>query len=328
MARWFGSVGLIFWVACADTPEPLELEATEAPLALTAGASFYENIPYGENERQVFDLFVPDGEGPFPVVMRVHGGGFTGGDKASLYDSEEGAAFLDEVLAEGVAVANMQYRLLDEVDTEGVIKPLSDVRTGLQFMRWHADELKLDPDRIVGRGVSAGAGTVMWLASHDDMADPEAEDPVLRQSTRLSAAWCIETQATYDLVRWETDVLLEHGITLAIAIDLGLEQTLLSFYGMTATEQLYEEPIVSYRADVDMMALFSDDDGAMRFENTFEPDEFPISIGALYHHPNHAKFAADAAEAAGIAEVVRVIPQQDDDNSGGETGTEFLLRNL
>jgi hypothetical protein len=53
-------------------------------------------------------------------------------------------------------------------------------------------------------GGSAGAGTSLWLATHDDLADPAASDPVLRESTRLVCAVCNGTQATYDLTRWES----------------------------------------------------------------------------------------------------------------------------
>lgn len=322
-------LGVALLGACAEvTPEPLGLEPTAAPLALTAEATFYSDIPYGPDERQVFDLFVPPGEGPFPVVLQVHGGGFTGGDEDALYEDAGGAELVDAVLAAGAALANVEYRVLDDVDTDGVIKSLHDTRTALQFLRWHQDELKLDGDRVVGRGLSAGAGTVMWLAAHDDMADPEAEDPVLWQSSRLSAALCLETQATYDLVRWETDVFEEYGITLEIAVEFGLEQTLLSFYGVSSVDAIYEEPTVSYRADVDMMAQFGPDDPPMWFENVLENDGYPLTVGALYHHPNHATFAADAAEAGGVAEVIRVVPKVDQDTSGGESNLDFVLRNL
>ena len=47
----------------------------------------------------------------------------------------------------------------------------------------------------------------MWIGFQDEMADPQNSDPVLRESTRVDAIGALETQATYDLVRWETEIL-------------------------------------------------------------------------------------------------------------------------
>ena len=167
----------------------------------------------------------------------------------------------------------------------------------------------------------------MWLGTPPDMADPDAEDPVLRQSTRLDALWAFETQATYDLVRWETEVFANFGVTLDVAARFGLEQVLLSFYGMNELEELYEEPVVSYREEVDMMGLMSADDPPMRIENIYEINEYPFSVGSLYHHPNHARSAAEAGKAAGV-EIQAVVPELGIDDSEGETYNAFLLRHL
>jgi len=52
-------------------------------------------------------------------------------------------------------------------------------------------------------GESAGAGTSLWLAAHPDLADPGSDDPVLRESSRLAAAGCVDGQATYDITKWD-----------------------------------------------------------------------------------------------------------------------------
>ena len=56
------------------------------------------------------------------------------------------------------------------------------------IIRYKAKEWKIDPDRILLTGGSAGAASSMWLATHDDMADPNSDDPVARQSTRVAGA--------------------------------------------------------------------------------------------------------------------------------------------
>lgn len=305
---------------CGPSPEPLTLVASDAPVSTTA--VFYDKIAYGPHTEDTFDLFLPPGDGPFPLVFQVHGGGFTAGAADDLYGEDNGEAYINGFIAQGIAVANVDYRLLDEVDDTGVIKSLGDVRYCLQFIRWHAEQLQIDPTRIAGDGTSAGAGTVIWLDTHPDVADPKNDDPVLRQSSRLIAANGEETQASYDLYRWETDVFAEYGITIALQAQLGFEQQILSFYGATSLGQLQQEPFVSYRADVDMLALESSDDGAIRVENVNIPDAFPTSVDALYHHPRHTLALQTYGLAAGM-DVKAHIPSMDIDD--GVSQSDFLI---
>jgi acetyl esterase/lipase len=65
--------------------------------------------------------------------------------------------------------------------------PLSDAARALQFVRSKAGEWNLDKQRIGAIGGSAGACSSLWLALHNDMANPQSNDPVARESTRL---WC------------------------------------------------------------------------------------------------------------------------------------------
>ena len=104
------------------------------------------------------------------------------------------------------------------------------------------------------------------------MADPDPEDPVERMSTRVSAVSLAGTQATYDLRRWETDVFVDFGITLELAISVAsqLVPTLQRFYGLdelSAEETLaaLDEPdIVAYRAAADMLAMIGASDPPIR----------------------------------------------------------------
>jgi len=73
-----------------------------------------------------------------------------------------------------------------------------DSARALQFLRHHAKDYNLDPKRVGATGGSAGAGISQWLAFHDDLADPKAEDPILRQSTRLTCAVVYAAQSSYD----------------------------------------------------------------------------------------------------------------------------------
>ncbi|MGQ9580623.1 MAG: alpha/beta hydrolase, partial [Armatimonadota bacterium] len=80
---------------------------------------------------------------------------------------------------------------------------LRDAARAIQFVRANATKFNIDPKRIACFGSSAGAGTSLWLAAHPDMADPKSDDPVLRESSRISACACLNGQATYDLIEWQ-----------------------------------------------------------------------------------------------------------------------------
>ena len=102
-----------------------------------------------------------------------------GGDKKT-----NPRAFLDK----GISVAAINYRYTQngvEDKVEPPVKaPLGDAARALQFVRSKAAEWNLDKQRIGATGGSAGACTSLWLAFHDDMADPKSDDPVARESTR------------------------------------------------------------------------------------------------------------------------------------------------
>jgi arylformamidase len=73
---------------------------------------------------------------------------------------------------------------------------LHDAARALQFVRSNAAEWNIDPDRIVVTGGSAGGCSGLWLAFHDDLADPGSEDPIARESTRVLGAAVIKAQST------------------------------------------------------------------------------------------------------------------------------------
>jgi acetyl esterase/lipase len=73
-----------------------------------------------------------------------------------------------------------------------------DCARALQLVRSKAKEWNLDKTRIVASGGSAGACTSLWLAFHDDLADPKSADPIARESTRLLAAAVTVPQTSLD----------------------------------------------------------------------------------------------------------------------------------
>jgi len=152
-----------------------------------------KDVAYGTHPRQVLDFYQAKSDKPTPVVFYIHGGGWQGGDKKT-----NPTAFLDK----GISVVATNYRYVrngvEEKIEPPVKAPLGDAARALQFVRSKAAEWNLDKQRIGATGGSAGACTSLWLAFHDDMADPASDDPVARQSTRLCCAAVNGAQVSLD----------------------------------------------------------------------------------------------------------------------------------
>jgi len=150
----------------------------------------HADIRYGPHERNVLDLWLAKSETPTPFVIYYHGGGFRGGDKRTI-----NIQLLSKLREAGVSVAAANYRLTNVAPFPA---QMLDSARALQFLRHHAKDYNLDPKRVGATGGSAGAGISQWLAFHDDLADPKAEDPILRESTRISCAVVYAAQTSYD----------------------------------------------------------------------------------------------------------------------------------
>ena len=98
-------------------------------------------------------------------------------------------------LEKGISYAAINYRLTGEVPLPA---PVHDAARAIQFLRSKASEWNIDKNRIALTGGSAGACTSMWILLHDDLADPKATDPLLRESTRVTAAAAHAGQSSID----------------------------------------------------------------------------------------------------------------------------------
>ena len=144
-------------------------------------------VRYGKHARHVLDFWKADSDKATPLVFIIHGGGWMGGSKERANRFAEVATLLES----GISVVSINYRYVSQAVAAGVeppVKaPLHDAARALQFVRSKAGEWNIDKERIGAAGGSAGACSSLWLAFHDDLADPKSEDPAARESTRL---WC------------------------------------------------------------------------------------------------------------------------------------------
>jgi hypothetical protein len=155
-----------------------------------------DKLAYGKHERQVLDFWQAKSDKPTPMVLFIHGGGWRNGDKTGVGNR------VQQYLDAGISVASINYRYtqnsLEEKVEPPVKAPLEDAARALQTIRSKAKEWNLDKQRIGAQGGSAGACSSLWLAFHDDMADPKSSDPIARESTRLYCAGVDGAQTTLD----------------------------------------------------------------------------------------------------------------------------------
>lgn len=114
------------------------------------------------------DVFTPEGAGPFPVLVWAHGGGWRGGEKADLANTE---IHMDEMkqalLDHGYAIASVNYRL---APASTFPAPTQDIAASVRYLKANAEKFGLDPERFALGGDSAGAhlSSLVAMAPNDD----------------------------------------------------------------------------------------------------------------------------------------------------------------
>ena len=140
-------------------------------------------LPAERSER--LDLYVQyarDFKVRRPGVLFIHGGGFTGGDKAEYRSASVSA----DLARAGYVVVSCNY-VLGAKDKPGVWpRNIADCRDAVRWMRANADALGLDPDRIAVAGGSAGGYLALMVGLSDDRTGPGG-DPAAKHSAKVSA---------------------------------------------------------------------------------------------------------------------------------------------
>ena len=117
-------------------------------------------IAYGQDSLQFGELRLPDGRGPFPLAIVVHGGCWM-----SRYASLRNTAALAEAMTDaGIATWNIEYRRYDHPGG-GWPGTFRDIADGADYVRTLATRFPLDTTRIVATGHSAGGHLALWLAT-------------------------------------------------------------------------------------------------------------------------------------------------------------------
>jgi acetyl esterase len=247
-----------------------------------------ENVRYGPHERNVLDLYLAKSAAPTPLVLWIHGGAWIVGDQKVIPPT-----LLDACKEAGITVASMNHRYATQSPYPA---PYRDVARAVQFLRLHAVEYNLKPRAVAVTGGSSGADIALWLAFHDDLANPASDDPVERQSTRLSCAGARDSQTTLDLRVVNT--LLQKPVFL--------NRPLLDLFGLRDDEIDTERAHKLYEDATPATHLTRDDPPAFLYygyPNTPITPETPRTERA--HHPVFGPYLKERMDKVGVECVLR-----------------------
>lgn len=123
----------------------------------------FEDVQYGISEEEKADLYLQHGAGN-PAVIFIHGGGWSAGDKSGY-----SGYYAEKYLRAGYSVISINYRLARTEDPNSQWPAqLQDVQLALRWIREHAEQLRIDPDRICAFGDSAGGHLALFLGALRD----------------------------------------------------------------------------------------------------------------------------------------------------------------
>jgi acetyl esterase len=116
-----------------------------------------EDVEYrSDGERSWLALmYQPQGPGPFPALLEIHGGAWNNGDRRNNPALAEGLA------ASGVVVASIDFRMGGQ---DPYPSSLADINYATRWLKAHAPDFKADPATVGGLGVSSGGHLILLAA--------------------------------------------------------------------------------------------------------------------------------------------------------------------
>jgi len=260
---------------------------------------FFEDLSYGSEVRNKFDLFLPQDGNAKGIVVFFHGGSFLFNDKSDAYQ-EPYVGIIKNLLTQNVAVVNSNYSFLNSTNSQGVQTPLSEGNILLNHIKTIAPDLSLNADKIVLSGVSSGAGIALWNG-----LQAEHNEGVL-------GVVALETQSSYNLFTWEN---LFSGLDINEITQNSTEFQLLFslFYGDS-------QPTQQQLDLVDFIEFIDSSDPDLYILNNagtqFLTSSGTIDLNVLYHSVLHS----DALRGRAIQEGLNFS------GAFAETPDDFILR--
>lgn len=173
----------------------------------------FKNVAYTDDatKYQYLDVLLPtEGEGPYPLVIFVHGGGwFSLHRNYGIFDG----GILDTLNKSGYAIAKIDYTLSQEMTGKvtakgGFPQNVKDIKTAIRHLRANAETYRIDPDNIVLLGESAGAHLSLLCAATEGnfyYEDLTAGNPTVSSHVNAVVSICAPTLFLPDDTDWFVD---------------------------------------------------------------------------------------------------------------------------
>ncbi len=251
----------------------------------------FTNVEYANvgGHRLALDLFLPNGRGPFPVVMWIHGGGFALGAR-----TDHVPMFLVEA---GFAVAAIDYRLSDVAPFPAQIH---DCKAAVRWLRAHQVGYRLDGSSIGAMGESAGGHLAALLGASGGVAVLEGTGGNPGESSRVQAVF--DEFGPTDLGA-EWDFLIATNNTI-------LQTMIIAFLGGTPAQQ----PVLATQANP-ITWVSGDDPPFLIFHGDADP-LVPVS---------QSQALDTALDSAGRPSWLYIFPGVDHIGVNDELGTPDVL---
>jgi acetyl esterase/lipase len=169
-------------LAGSPAAQEKKAEPVRVPAKLPDTVAFHSDLVYacyGERQLQL-DLFVPkEGGGPFPAILFVHGGGWSGGSKT------EYRPMAQQLAARGYVSACITYRLSGEAKFPAAVQ---DCKAAVRWLRANSLKYRIDPQRIGAVGGSSGGHLVCMLATAGQVAAFEGDGGNAEHPSAIQAA--------------------------------------------------------------------------------------------------------------------------------------------
>ena len=277
----------------------------------------FKDVTYGDNERNTLDIWLAKSENQTPLLIFIHGGGFVGGNKESAYRKNNIKRFL-KLLENNISFATINYRFMNNDD--GILSSLNDAKIALQFLRYNNKKFNINKTKIGLMGSSAGATSSLWIGFSDDMSDKNSDDPILRESTRVSCLVGVAAAHSMNLERWRDMIGLDQDyldeISRKYTKGAGLDVDVWE-------KKTYDE---EYLDKIDFFKKMDSNDPPFFIVN-FGKNKKPKNIADFHHNPMHAKLLKQRGDEMNINNVVYALGIGIVDKSNMSM-IQFIIQNL
>jgi acetyl esterase/lipase len=192
MGKGISSIVLLL-AACAGVSPPMDAGSGGESVAVVRNCrplrppaageiDWSPNLTYAVMgaQTQRLDFAAPRGGAPYPLVVLIHGGGWSGGDKSAYHSA------MRLLVGQGYAAASVSYRLA-AAPHNVFPAAVEDVRCAVRWLRANADRLGIDAERIAAMGSSAGGHLAAMLGTAARVEGLDGECPLREVSPAVSA---------------------------------------------------------------------------------------------------------------------------------------------